>query len=68
MDEIILLLNGKPLAKSSTVLKLSPYLDADGLLRVEGRLQHSSIPEHEKHPILVPQPSSHSYSTSTSLP
>ena len=54
MDEIILLSNEKPLAKSSSVLKLSPYLDADGLLRVGGRLQHSSIPEHEKHPILFP--------------
>ena len=33
--------------KCLNALKFSPYLDADGRLRV-------GIPEHEKHPILVP--------------
>ena len=43
------------MAKSSPLARLTPYLDDEGLLRVQGRLQFSSLPPDEKHPILIPK-------------
>ena len=40
--------------KQSSILKLTPFLDADGILRVGGRLKNSSLPFDAKHPILLP--------------
>ena len=37
------------------LLKLAPYVDETGLLRVGGRLQNSSLPEHMIHPIVLPR-------------
>ena len=34
--------------------KLSPFLDEHQILRVGGRLQNSDIPNHMKHPIILP--------------
>ncbi|CAK9826223.1 hypothetical protein ANTRET_LOCUS4105 [Anthophora retusa] len=34
---------------------LSPFIDKDGILRVGGRLQHSSIPFSQRHPIVLPK-------------
>ncbi|UYV74958.1 hypothetical protein LAZ67_12001897 [Cordylochernes scorpioides] len=34
---------------------LNPFLDADGILRVGGRLQHSNIDYNQKHPIILPK-------------
>ncbi|CAH2101847.1 unnamed protein product [Euphydryas editha] len=42
------------LPNRSTILKLHPFLDSDGVLRVGGRLEHSNLPENTKHPILIP--------------
>lgn len=53
-NEIQCLQAGKCLPKSSSISKLSPFIGIDGLLRVGGRLKHSSLTEPEKHPILVP--------------
>lgn len=33
---------------------LRPYVDGEGVWRVGGRLEHSSLPADEKHPILLP--------------
>ncbi|XP_064646181.1 uncharacterized protein LOC135499366 [Lineus longissimus] len=33
---------------------LSPFLDADGLLRVGGRLNSSNLPYDAKHPLIIP--------------
>ena len=41
--------------KSSNIFKLSPYLDSNGILRVQGRLQFSQLQEEEKHPIIIPK-------------
>ena len=38
----------------SKLIKLDPYFDQDGLLRVGGRLQNSDLPESSKHPIILP--------------
>ena len=41
--------------KTSSVYRLSPVLSAHGLLCVGGRLEHSMLPEKEKHPIILPK-------------
>ncbi|XP_072394935.1 uncharacterized protein [Diabrotica undecimpunctata] len=53
-DDIFCLLNDKPLSKKSRLLHLSPILDK-GLLKVGGRLMHSTLPENVKTPILLPK-------------
>ena len=42
---------GKPLLKSSCVLRLNPYLDQQQILRVGGRTSHHPILISHKHPI-----------------
>ena len=34
--------------------KLNPFVDSHGLLRVGGRLRHSSLPESIKYPVILP--------------
>jgi len=46
---------GKALSKSSRLKALDPFLDQDSVLRVGGRLQHSSLPYDAKHPIILPK-------------
>ena len=45
----------KCLKKSSSICKLNPYIDSNGLLRVGGRLNYSTIDESVKHPLLKPK-------------
>lgn len=40
---------------SPKLLSLNPFLDADNLLRVGGRLENSDIPYNQKHPIIIPK-------------
>ncbi|XP_057333725.1 uncharacterized protein LOC130672928 [Microplitis mediator] len=40
--------------ESGKLIPLTPYLDEVGILRVGGRLNHASIPEDQRHPILLP--------------
>jgi hypothetical protein len=40
--------------KKSSVLKLKPFVDAQGILRVGGRLKHAHLTYNAKHPILIP--------------
>lgn len=44
----------KSLPKESHILKLDPFLDEYGILRVGGRLNKSNIPSVERNPIIVP--------------
>ncbi|CAG7727779.1 unnamed protein product, partial [Allacma fusca] len=53
-QEIQALQGNLTLNKRSKILALSQFLDSIGLLRVGGRLKHSSLPEDQKHPILLP--------------
>ncbi|XP_036146761.1 uncharacterized protein LOC118646920 [Monomorium pharaonis] len=56
-QEIKILVNGNPLPRSSPLLRIAPYIDASGLLRVGGRLEFSRLPENAKHPLVLPRES-----------
>jgi hypothetical protein len=43
------------LKKASCLYRLDPFLDPSGILRVGGRLTKSGLPEHVKHPIILPR-------------
>ena len=40
--------------KESKLISLNPFIDQNNTLRVGGRLEQSSLPFHEKHPIILP--------------
>lgn len=42
---------------SSSLNRLAPFLDLEGLCRVGGRIRHSILPYDQKHPILLPKKS-----------
>ena len=41
--------------KGSSIAKLSPFIDSEGLHRVLGRLQYSELSYEERHPIILPK-------------
>ena len=43
----------KNLSTKSRLLALHPYMDKKNLLRVGGRLNNSSLPEEQKHPLIL---------------
>jgi len=43
------------LKKTSCMYRLDPFLDADGILRVGGRLRRANMPEDVKHPAILPR-------------
>jgi hypothetical protein len=43
------------LPKGSKLIKLNPYLDQDGLLRVGGRLKFAKMSEDQKHQLILPK-------------
>ena len=53
--ELSHLRRGTSLTKSSPLVRLSPFIDEDGLLRVGGRLQNASLSYGEKHPVILPR-------------
>ncbi|XP_018393245.1 PREDICTED: uncharacterized protein LOC108772247 [Cyphomyrmex costatus] len=56
-SEIRILSRGEQLCKSNSLIKLMPFLDGEGLLRVGGRLQHASLDSDFKHPFILPRQS-----------
>ncbi|XP_070519714.1 uncharacterized protein [Cardiocondyla obscurior] len=46
-------IKNKQTLRQSALFKLNPFFDKDGILRVEGRLQHSPINYNQKHPIIL---------------
>ncbi|XP_036347224.1 uncharacterized protein LOC118756578 [Rhagoletis pomonella] len=55
-SEIADLTAARKLAKQSSLYKLSPYLDEDGLLRLSGRIDEASyLPFQARRPILLPR-------------
>ena len=46
---------GKCVARSSKVVKLDPFLDEEGVMRVGGRLKKAILPTQEKHPVILPK-------------
>ncbi|XP_025265733.1 uncharacterized protein LOC112638368 [Camponotus floridanus] len=51
--EITALKQNKGLIKGP-ILKLTPFLDDHGIIRVGGRLKHAVLSEDERHPIILP--------------
>lgn len=52
--EIHSIRNSNPLSKNSKLLNLNPFLDAQNVLRVNGRLLNVQMPFNEKFPIIIP--------------
>lgn len=53
-EEYYALSHGSSVPRKSHILSLNPILGEDTLLRVGGRLSHSSLPQDQKHPIILP--------------
>ncbi|XP_067209400.1 uncharacterized protein [Linepithema humile] len=53
--ELKLLSEGKVLPKSNSLIRLTPYIDAVGILRVGGRLRSSNLSDNAKHPAILPR-------------
>ena len=51
----------RPVRKSSSIFRLNPMLDAEGLLRVGGRLRRSFLDDGLKHPVILPKNSHVAY-------
>ena len=43
--------------RSSSLFKLDPFLDSNGVLRVGGRLSRSKLTSNEAHPVVLPKTS-----------
>ncbi|XP_055678141.1 uncharacterized protein LOC129786910 [Lutzomyia longipalpis] len=52
--EFLALKSGKKLTTPSRIIDLNPFLDENGIIRVGGRIQKSSLPISMKHQILLP--------------
>lgn len=48
----------EPIDHKSKLISLTPFVDGNGILRVRGRLEHSTLTYDEMHPIILP-PNSH---------
>lgn len=53
-EEISMLIKGSSVKKTSHLRKLDPVIQ-DGLMRVGGRLSAAAMPEHSKHPVIIPK-------------
>ena len=54
MTEITSLREGKGIRQSSRLLPFHPFLDAQGLLHVCGRMDQVRLPHPKRHPVLLP--------------
>ena len=52
--EMSCLKHGIDIPNNSSLRKLDPVLDGNGLLRIGGRLHLSPLTEEEKHPLIIP--------------
>ena len=43
------------LRNSSSLYKLDPFVDQDGLIRVGGRIRRANVPIDMKHPVIIPR-------------
>lgn len=55
--EISLLSNKGQLPRSNLLVRLTPFLDKQGLLRVGGRLRNAKLDPDAKHPMILPKDS-----------
>jgi len=52
--ELAALRRGVEIEKSSSLLKLSPFINRDGLLRVGGRIDKAPVLYDTRHPVILP--------------
>lgn len=55
--EIQTLQRGEGLPRSNPMVRLTPFVDQQGLLRVGGRLHHAEMDAEAKHPVILPRKS-----------
>lgn len=55
--ELQILAKGGNLPRSNPLIRLIPFIDRNGLLRVGGRLHNAKIDEEAKHPYILPKTS-----------
>ncbi|XP_011860155.1 PREDICTED: uncharacterized protein LOC105557509 [Vollenhovia emeryi] len=55
LNEIRILTQGEVLPRSNALVRLIPFIDREGILRVGGRLHHAKIDVESKHPIILPR-------------
>ncbi|XP_055910693.1 uncharacterized protein LOC129945057 [Eupeodes corollae] len=49
-------IGGKPVGRTSSIRKLNPFLDDDGVIRVDGRINSAlAVPVFVRNPIIMPQ-------------
>ena len=48
-------LKGNQLTKNNKLYQLDVFIDTDGVVKVGGRLRHSSLSDSLKHPIVIPK-------------
>ncbi|XP_018374271.1 PREDICTED: uncharacterized protein LOC108768369 [Trachymyrmex cornetzi] len=53
-NELKLLSNQQNISKTSSLLRLNPFIDDSGILRVGGRFKLSHLPYNAKYPALLP--------------
>ncbi|CAK1589701.1 unnamed protein product [Parnassius mnemosyne] len=53
-DDINNITQNKQVPKKSPLSKLNPFIDKNGILRVDGRLELANITYNMKHPIILP--------------
>lgn len=56
-QEIRIISKGGYLSKSSPLIRLTPFIDGSGLIRVGGRLQHANLESDAKQPLILPKQS-----------
>ena len=44
----------KPISSNSKIVSLSPFIDANGVMRAKGRLERANLSYETKHPIILP--------------
>lgn len=67
-EETYNLQNGKPVPRNSSLIKLNPFMDSKGILRVSGRLSHLDVDRKEKHPVIIPKALSRTFSETQRTP
>ncbi|XP_018403332.1 PREDICTED: uncharacterized protein LOC108780195 [Cyphomyrmex costatus] len=55
LHDLKIIARGGRLSKSNPLIKLTPFLDDTGLMRVGGRLQHANLDPDVKHPLILPK-------------
>lgn len=57
LSEINKLSKLEPVHQTSSIYRLTPFIDSQGILRIGGRLRNAQIDQDMKHPIILPRES-----------